>query len=61
MQQPRRKHPKILPLSLEGDIYARLEREALEADRDPLQQARWILRQALKDAPVASEQQAVLA
>ena len=60
MQQPRRKQPKILPLSLEGDDYAKLEREALASDRDPLQQARWLLKQALQHAPAENAEPRVV-
>ena len=38
---------KVLPIVLPPSTYARLEREARAAERDPLQQARWILKQAL--------------
>ena len=38
---------KILPIVLSPDYYTRLEREADAQERDPLQQARWILKQAL--------------
>ena len=36
---------RILPLVLPPDQYARLEREAKAQERDPIQQARHILRQ----------------
>lgn len=38
---------KILPIVLAPKTYKRLEREAYAQERDPLQQARWIIRQAL--------------
>ena len=38
---------KILPIVLPPSTYRRLEQEARAAERDPLQQARWILKQAL--------------
>ena len=38
---------KCLPIVLAPSTYARLEREARAAERDPVQQARWILKQAL--------------
>ena len=38
---------KCLPICLPADAYARLERRAKAADRDPLQQARFLLKQAL--------------
>ena len=44
---------KCLPIVLPPSIYARLEREAQAAERGPLQQARWILKQALGGAAVA--------
>ena len=39
---------RILPIILPRDAYAQLEREARAQERDPLQQARWILKQALE-------------
>jgi hypothetical protein len=51
MQQYRR-----LPLSLPPDLYARLEKWAEAEDRDPVQQARVIIRRALEAAsPVNTE------
>lgn len=38
---------KCLPINLSPDLYERLEQRALAEERDPLQQARWLLRQAL--------------
>jgi len=38
---------KPLPLYLDAALYARLSSLAAEQDRDPIQQARWILKQAL--------------
>jgi hypothetical protein len=46
---------KCLPLYLGRDLYERLEREARQHDRDPIQQARWIIRQALTEPTVADE------
>jgi metal-responsive CopG/Arc/MetJ family transcriptional regulator len=43
MQQYRR-----LPLSLPHELYEELERFAQEEDRDPIQQARKIVREALE-------------
>ena len=40
-----------LPLLLPADLYRRLEAIAKAEDRDPLQQARVILRRALEDSP----------
>ena len=34
-------------IRLPADLYERLEERALAEERDPLQQARWLLRQAL--------------
>lgn len=34
---------------LPADLYQRLEERALAEERDPLQQARWLIRQALGD------------
>ena len=39
----------ILPIVLPKPLYKQLEREAYAQDRDPLQQARWILKRALTD------------
>jgi hypothetical protein len=39
---------KHLPLYLDGDLYSRLERRARAEDRDPIQQARWLIRRALE-------------
>lgn len=39
-----------LPLSLPPDEYERLRQIAEAEDRDPVQQARWILRRALAHA-----------
>ena len=36
-----------LPLSLPPDLYNRLTEQARAADRDPIQQVRFLLRQAL--------------
>ncbi len=36
-----------LPLNIPGDLYQRLEERALANERDPLQEARWIIRQTL--------------
>ncbi len=40
---------KILPIVLPPKTYKRLEREAYAQERDPLQHARWLLKQALGD------------
>jgi len=40
-----------LPLLLPADLYKRLEAAARAEDRDPLQQARVIIRRALEEAP----------
>ena len=39
----------IGPLSLPTDLYQRLDQQARASERDTLQQARWLLRQALAD------------
>jgi hypothetical protein len=39
---------KLVPLHLPGDVYARLQREALKAERDPIQHARWLLKRSLE-------------
>ena len=41
----------ILPIVLPKPLYKQLEREAYAQDRDPLQQARFILRRALETSP----------
>ena len=38
---------RVLPIILPPSAYRRLELEARSQERDPVQQARWILRQAL--------------
>ncbi len=40
---------KVLPVILPPRSYAELERQARASERDPIQQARWLLRQALED------------
>jgi hypothetical protein len=42
-----RMRAKILPIILGPTAYRRLEQEARAQERDPLQQARWLLKQAL--------------
>lgn len=45
------------PLSLPTELYRQLERIGQAEERDPLQQARWLLRQALTaPEPVADRQ-----
>jgi hypothetical protein len=43
---------KLIPLYLPPDLYSRLERAARAEDREPVQQAAWLLRRAL-DTPSA--------
>ena len=44
---------KVLPIVLPSDTYARLERQARANERDALQQARWLLKEALqRDTPI---------
>jgi hypothetical protein len=38
----------ILPIALPKPLYKELERRAYAEDRDPLQQARWMLKRALE-------------
>jgi hypothetical protein len=38
---------KCLPLYLPSDIYAELERRGQAAERDPIQEARFIIKQAI--------------
>lgn len=40
----------ILPIVLPKPLYKELERRAYAEDRDPLQQARWMLKRALEDS-----------
>jgi hypothetical protein len=47
---------KRLPLSLPPDLYARLEKWAAAEDRDPVQQARKIVREALEALPSPKQQ-----
>ena len=42
---------KPLPLYLDAALYARLSSLAEEQDRDPIQQARYLLKQALSTGP----------
>ena len=43
---------KCLPLYLPADVYRRLEQQAVAWERDPIQQARWLLKEALeRDTP----------
>ena len=41
---------KILPIVLPPSMYKQLERDARAAERDALQQARWILKRALENS-----------
>ena len=43
---------KTLPLVLERELYERIERDALEQERDAVQQCRYLIRRAL-EAPKA--------
>ena len=51
----RQRRTRYVPLYLPGDVYARLEQQALAAERDPMQHARWLIRQAVDpgDRPAA--------
>ena len=40
---------KVLPIILPPSTYRRLELKARAQERDPLQQARWLLKQALSE------------
>ena len=40
---------KVLPIYLPADAYANLERLARSQEREPVQQARWIIKQALDE------------
>lgn len=42
---------RSLPIVLDGPEYRQLERLAKSEERDPLQQARWIIRHALSNHP----------
>lgn len=43
-----RRRAKLLPLVLSGSEYSRLEADARASERDPLQQAKWLLRESLE-------------
>jgi hypothetical protein len=45
---------KVLPIVLPASIYASLERQARENERDALQQARWLLKQAIRESDPAA-------
>ena len=47
---------KLLPLHLPAELYERLERLAAAEDRDPVQQARALLRRALAEAAPEHEE-----
>ncbi len=38
---------RYLPLNIPGDLYRRLEERAVANERDPVQEVRWIIKQAL--------------
>ena len=40
---------KILPLVLERELYERIERDALEQERDAVQQCRFLIKRALSE------------
>ena len=42
------RRPTVLLVALPHESYVRLEQQALLHDRDPIQQARWLLKPALK-------------
>jgi predicted transcriptional regulator len=46
---------KVLPVALSPAAYARLDELARAEERDAVQQARWMLRQALGDVPPGGE------
>jgi hypothetical protein len=50
---------RILPIILPPRYQAELERRARESERDALQQARWILKQALSPSDRADHRAAV--
>ena len=45
------RNAKILPLLLERELYERIERDALEQERDPVQQVRFLIKLALGAQP----------
>lgn len=52
----------ILPIVLPKPLYQELERQAYAEDRDPLQQARWMLKRAIESSeskPAPAEQPAL--
>jgi hypothetical protein len=46
---------KCLPIVLPPAVYAQLEERAAAFERDALQEARWLLRQALGDVPTTGD------
>lgn len=42
---------KVLPIILPPAVYARLEERAAVFEREPLAEARWLIRAALGDTP----------
>lgn len=46
---------KVLPIVLPSDLYTRLESQARTQERDALQQARWLLKQAIRADALPSE------
>jgi hypothetical protein len=51
----RRRSYHDLPIQLPADLYERLAAQAYAADREPVQQARWLLRKALGDESISDE------
>lgn len=52
MKAPRTR-TKYLPIYLPGDVYTRLEHQALAQERDPLQHVRWLIRQGVDQSAQA--------
>jgi hypothetical protein len=52
---------KCLPILLPASYYSRLEREARAAERDPVQQARFLLKRALEGDAQSAERESLTA
>ena len=49
--------PKVLPIAVPPELYAILERKAQAEDRDCVQQARYLLKEALRAEALRAEAQ----
>jgi hypothetical protein len=48
---------KTVPLVLERELYERIQRDALEQERDPIQQCRYLIKQALAQSAALTADQ----